>query len=113
MLPLFYTKKDLITEMFGGFKDRVEFPSDNTTHPIDIEFEVPGFSKSDFKIDLTGKYLTISAQTDKRKFFRVITIDTDRYNTEKISATLENGILHLIVPLLETKKSKSVTIEIK
>jgi HSP20 family molecular chaperone IbpA len=118
MFPFFYdTKYDnsLIKWISSNstLNDQFKLSLDNATHPIDIEFEVPGFKKSDFKINLTDNWLNIYAETEKRKFVKVMTIDSNQYDTEKISVTLENGILHLTVPLLETKKSKPVTIEIK
>jgi len=80
---------------------------------FNIELAAPGFSKSDFKIDVEGDILTISASKKDEKdekndrytrkeyfynsFSRSFTLPQN-LKTEKIDATYEDGILKLVLP---------------
>lgn len=89
---------------------------------FDIEFAAPGFSKSDFKIDVDNDVMTISAEkkdekneTDKRftrkefnysSFSRSFTLPKS-VNADKIDARYTDGILHLQVPKKEESKPQA------
>ncbi|MGM0505214.1 MAG: Hsp20/alpha crystallin family protein [Bacteroidota bacterium] len=80
-----------------------------------IEMAVPGFEKSDFKIDLDKKMLTISLDknvdenTEEKcnykefnynKFSRTFRL-SDKIDTEKINALYKNGLLQVVLPKKE------------
>jgi HSP20 family protein len=80
-----------------------------------IEIAAPGFEKSDFKIDIDKKLLTISLdkELDKNEdenfnlkefnfnsFNRSFRI-SDKINTEKINAIYKNGLLQITLPKRE------------
>ncbi|MBU8891424.1 MAG: Hsp20/alpha crystallin family protein [Bacteroidales bacterium] len=80
-----------------------------------IELAAPGFEKSDFKIDIDKKLLTVSLdktvdENEEEKFnlkefnfnsfnrsFRI----SDKIDTEKINAVYKNGLLQITLPKRE------------
>jgi HSP20 family protein len=99
------------------------YEKDNKYH---IEMDVPGFKKEDLKINLENNYLTIKAEKknevkdDSKKYIRrersyskfersIYLGDADE---EHINAEYRDGILTIIVPKEDEKKSKKY-IEIK
>jgi HSP20 family protein len=96
-----------------------------------ITVAAPGLKKDDFKVDLDGNMLTISAEKEETKeekeeerytrkeynyssFSRSFTLP-DEVNKEKIEALYENGVLNLTLPIKEEVKkmmaSKQITIK--
>lgn len=89
---------------------------------FELELAVPGFAKTDFKIELNNDLLTISSE----KKTEAETADKSRYTKmefnyqsfsrsfslpdfiegDKIEAAYENGILHLTVPKRDEAKQK-------
>ena len=92
-------------------------PANITESKFDFRIEIaaPGFEKSDFKIDLDKRLLTISLdktadENEDEKFnlkefnfnsfnrsFRI----SDKIDTEKINAVYKNGLLQLTLPKRE------------
>lgn len=89
------------------------YPSVNITESKDgyqLELAVPGWDKNDFKVNMDGNLLTISAEKKAevkdensksirkefsfRSFKRSFTLD-EKIDTGKINARYENGILKL------------------
>ena len=84
-----------------------------------IKVAAPGLKKNDFKIDMDGNMLTISAETEEQKeekdgkftrqeynyssFARSFTLPED-VNREAIDAHYENGELQLVLPKREEAK---------
>jgi HSP20 family protein len=97
---------------------------------FEVEVAAPGFTKTDFKIELNHDLLTISSQKEVenetkegqqfslrefsyQSFSRSFTLP-DTVESEKISAKYENGILKIVIPKKEEEKSKAArAIEIK
>jgi len=89
------------------------------TKDYKVSVAAPGMKKDDFKIDVEGDMLTISAETKNEKeekdekfsrkeynyssFSRSFTLP-DAVNKEKIEATYENGVLQLVLPKTEETK---------
>lgn len=124
-------------EWFGNeplYNKVLTVPAVNITEN-DKEYKItvaaPGLKKDDFKIDLDGNMLTISAETEEtteekederytRKeynytsFSRSFTLP-DEVNKEKIEAVYENGVLKLRLPVKEEVKkmmaSKQIAIK--
>ena len=99
------------------------YEKDNKYH---IEMDVPGFKKEDLRINLENNYLTIKAEKknevkdDSKKYIRrersyskfersIYLGDADE---ENVNAEYKDGILTIIVPKQDEKKSKKY-IEIK
>lgn len=105
----------------------VNVTEDNGTYKIAMA--APGLKKEDFKIDVDGNLITISAEKTERKeekeekytrkeynftsFSRTFTLP-ENIKTDKIEARYENGELTLTLPKLsEEKTSAHKKIEIK
>lgn len=102
--------------------------SENTKN-YKLSLAAPGMKKDDFKIDVDGSMLTISAERKQEKeekdekytrkeynyssFSRSFTLP-DEVNKEKIEALYENGILKLVLPKNEeTKRTTARHITVK
>lgn len=111
-------------EWFGnGFGKTVNFPAVNITEGKDnfrVMLAAPGLKKSDFKIDLNGDLITISAETEINNQKKEENFTRKEYNystfsrtftlpeniiKEKITANYENGELELLLPKKEVTKS--------
>ncbi|HNP94316.1 MAG TPA: Hsp20/alpha crystallin family protein [Cyclobacteriaceae bacterium] len=89
---------------------------------FELQVEVPGMNKEDFKIEVNDNYLTISGErklsSEKKEknfhsietsygtFTRSFTLP-ENVNADKIHAKYNNGILELTVPKDEKKVLKS------
>lgn len=88
-----------------------------------IELSAPGFDKKDFKVELDGQLLTVSAQKeetkeekDKKSYHqefsgyeikRSFTLGED-LDTETLNAKYENGVLRIFIDRKEEAKPKPV-----
>ncbi len=112
---------DLMNEMFTeerSCNQHFAIPPANITESkfdFRIEIAAPGFEKSDFKIDLDKRLLTISLdklvdENTEEKFnlkefnfnsfnrsFRI----SDKIDTEKINAVYKNGLMQITLPKRE------------
>ncbi|MEI1278476.1 Hsp20/alpha crystallin family protein [Leptospira venezuelensis] len=87
----------------------------------EMDFAAPGLEKGDFKIDLDGDQLTVSAEKKSESKVEEKSYSKREYNyssfsrtftlpenviKEKISAKYENGVLKLSIPKKEIESSK-------
>lgn len=103
-------------------KDMELFPAVNikeSNEAFHTEMAVPGFQKKDFKINVEGGYLTISAdkehqseksderytkkEFERRSFSRSFNLP-ENVDHNKIEASYQKGILELIIPKKEKSK---------
>jgi len=68
-----------------------------------MRFDVPGFSKKDFKITVEDTTLVIDGTTDERKFFKSYKIESS-WDIKNATAEVKNGILTLIISKKKVKK---------
>lgn len=118
---------ELINWFFGetenGSRERSSVRANivETSDDFRIELAVPGFSKSDFKINLEGRILAISGGTEdspenkeesyiRREFSRSAFNRSFRLSSwvdsGSIEAKYENGILMVTIPKTEEAKDK-------
>lgn len=102
-----------------------------TKNSYEVELAAPGMKKNDFKIELDGNMLTISAERTEEQerksneekfvsreysyqsFQRSFNLPKDVVDVDKIEAHYEDGVLRLTVPKQETaKKKQSKKIEV-
>jgi HSP20 family protein len=101
-----------------------------TDKTYELEVMAPGLKKSDFKVSVDGKQLSISfEQNDEKKegdektgyirqeyrhrsFSRTFTLD-DTVDANKISADYTDGVLHLCVPKKEEAQRIVRSVEVK
>jgi HSP20 family protein len=98
----------------------------STKDGYELQVAAPGMKKEDFRVSVDGDQLTVSAerkeekQTDEKfthREFRFTTFNRkftlpENINVEQINASYENGVLHLVLPLMETQKAKTKEITI-
>ncbi len=106
---------------------RVNITENNKSY--DLSLVAPGLTKKDFKIDVDGNLLTISAQKEESKeekeekytrqeynyssFSRTFTLP-EEVQSDKIDATYDGGILKLVLPKnvkVAEKNHKAITIK--
>ena len=109
----------------------MNFPAVNifeTNDNYELEFNVPGRKKEDFKITIDKNILSVSFEkTEEQKeenkqfikrefsaqsFKRSFTLD-EKINADDINAKYENGILHLTLPKKEEVKVLPKEISVK
>lgn len=124
---------DLLENFFGGFMQEPvmnRVPSVNISETPDdfrLELAAPGLEKSDFKINLEQKILTISVEKQeqdesresnytKREFsytaFKRSFNLPDIADSENIRAEYNNGLLRVVIPKREDAKVRTREIQI-
>ena len=91
---------------------------------LHIEAELPGFAMSDLDITLNGRTLTIAGSRNESpaenasfhrrerpqgRFTRTLTLNTD-IDADKVSATLERGVLGITLPKAEAVKPRKIEV---
>lgn len=89
-----------------------------------VELAAPGMTKKDFNIELENDVLTITSEKNNevedkdqegnyyrkefsyQSFQRSFRFPQEMVNSEKINASYKDGILHLVLPKVEEKKTK-------
>ena len=90
-----------------------------------LEFDLPGFTKSDFAINIKEGVLTVSGERNEKKtedenhyryygrpygsFERSFRLN-DRINEDKLKASYKNGVLKLDLPKREEVKPRTIEI---
>ena len=115
----------------NGYEKTLSVPAVNITEKNDqynVAVAAPGMKKDDFKIDLEGDILTISAEKEETKedndeeynrreynyssFSRSFTLP-EEVKRDKIEAKYEDGVLNLVLPKSEKAKATPKTIAVK
>lgn len=97
---------------------------DDEKHQAILSHNVLGINKEDLSISIKKEngrtYLVISGKTKDEiteKEYAInsrFALDEDSYDTDKIDATIKNGLVYITIPYkLEVKKDNTKTIEIK
>ena len=117
---------------FSGINQQGNVPVNlrETDKTYEMSLVAPGLRKEDFRLNVTDNLLTISyeqkeEENDQNKeqrwlrkeyrmqsFSRSFTLD-DTVDVNKVSASYDNGILHLTLPKKESAQRLTKTIEIK
>ena len=78
---------------------------------IKIIAELPGIEKEDINLDTDENSLTISVDTEKRKYFKEVELPST-IDPESVKASYKNGVLEVTVTKKETKpKGRRIKIE--
>jgi HSP20 family protein len=101
---------------------------EETKDDIIVKAEIPGMTKDDVKIQITGDMLTISGERKREEeskdktyhriersygqFQRMITLPSE-VQSAKAKASYENGVLTIRLPKSEEVKPKEISIEVK
>lgn len=117
--PLHLTGFD--TELDWPFTDIRKRSMNHSTYQEDsnqvIEIALLGYKKKDIDINVTDNVLTIKGNNKEvstlidKEFSRTYTL-ADNSKVDKIGATLENGLLKVVIPLIQPKVvSKTITVK--
>jgi len=122
-----FFKRDIFNWSLSNYSDtNTTIPAVNikeTADNYEVQVAAPGMTKSDFNVELEGNTLTISSEKQYEKeqeedfrytakefsyqsFSRTFTLQKEVVDTEKISATYENGMLNLTIPKKEEARYK-------
>ncbi len=101
---------------------------EETKDDIIVKAEIPGMTKEDVKIQVTGDIITISGERKREEetkdktyhriersygqFQRMITLPSE-VQSAKAKASYENGVLTIKLPKSEEIKPKEISIEVK
>jgi HSP20 family protein len=78
---------------------------------VKVIAELPGVDKSDIKLNATEKSLTISVDTEKRKYYKELELPVE-VNPESAKASYKNGVLEVTLDRIKPKRpGKEVKIE--
>ena len=72
---------------------------------IKVIVELPGVEKDDLRLSGTEDTLTISVDTNERKYFKEIEIPT-KINSKKARSSYKNGVLEVTLPKIEEEKKQ-------
>ncbi len=117
---------------FQGIDQQVNIPVNlrETDKTYEMSLVTPGLRKEDFKLHVSNDLLTVAYEQKEEQnqenksggwlkkeykmqsFSRSFTLD-DSVDLTKITASYDNGILHLTLPKKETAQKLSRTIEVK
>ena len=103
------THSQLLDEIF--FPTMRHSDSEVSQHEdhVEIECELPGFSKNEINIETIDNKLIIEAQNSKKSKSRSYLLDKS-LDQEKISAVLKHGVLNIKIYKLEKQKPKKIKI---
>lgn len=117
---------------FSGVDQQVNVPVNlrETDQSYEMSLIAPGLRKEDFKLNVTDNLLTVSYEQKQenneenareawlrkeykmQSFSRSFTLD-DSVDVNKITASYDNGVLHMSLPKKENARRIAKTIEIK
>ena len=117
---------------FSGVDQQVNVPVNlrETDQGYEMSLIAPGLRKEDFKLNVTDDLLTVSYEQKQERneesaqegwlrkeykmqsFSRSFNLD-DSVDVNKITASYDNGVLHLSLPKKENARRVTKTIEIK
>jgi HSP20 family protein len=78
---------------------------------VQVIAEVPGVEKEDINLLANEKHLTISVNTERRKYRKKVDLPI-KVNPKSAKATYKNGVLEVILERLEEKKPSGERVSI-
>lgn len=84
----------------------------STDGEINVIAELPGVEKEDIKLHATETTLTISAETEKRKYYKEVELP-EKVDPKKAKSTYKNGVLEVKLPKKKGEEPKGEPIKIE
>lgn len=83
---------------FVGLSEEREPPTDviNGENEVSVTVEMPGVEKDDIDLKVTAGELTISVDTEKRKYHKVVQLPA-AVKPDTTNATYKNGVLDVVI----------------
>jgi len=124
MEPLFVTKNEKWFNDEEALLPKVNLIENENS--FNLEAETPGMREKDISVEVHNGILTIRGQKEKHgektknELYRIREFSnqsfernfklSDRVNTEKVSAKIENGVLMVDLPIYEQVKPKKIEV---
>jgi len=114
-LTFFNSLDELTRDLFESSKPTLslEYDTHKTEDGAYHIFEVPGFNKSNLKVEVEGTRLTIDGKRvqktssgEKTKTFNKSYELGNKIDSSKLEATIEDGILTIFIPTPSEKETK-------
>lgn len=86
-----------------------------TDSSIELEFDIPGFKKDEVSIKVKSNLLSINVSPDeknKRKGFSSVYKLHESLDASLVVASVENGVLKIVLPKKESAKIKEYSVKI-
>jgi HSP20 family protein len=103
------THSQLLDEIFFPTMRQADSEVSQNEDHVEIECELPGFSKNEINIEIINDKLIIEAQSKKKSKSKSYILDKS-LDRDKISAALKNGILNIKIYKVEAQKPKKIKI---
>jgi HSP20 family protein len=100
---------DPIRSVLGYGNTSFGFDIQRTTNGYDVELPVAGFSPEQVSVTLNAGVLTISGESERRKFTRTLAIP-DEIDPESVSAKVEHGMLTLSLRLHPKSQPRKIEV---
>ncbi len=132
MLALFDEFFGSMVPKFENQMGRLVVPAVNIIEDdkgVEIDVAAPGLKKDDFDIKIEDNILTVSVHKEEKKldeganyikkefgyesFQRSFTLPDNIFNTEKVEAKYQDGVLKIYIPKLEEQQKKVKKISVK
>lgn len=91
-----------------SYSRRFEMGEENGV--LTLTLELPGFKREDIDIHFERGLLTLVAKNSRDEITQSVNVGSD-VDTDKVEATLENGLLKLVLPRLESSKPRKILIK--
>jgi HSP20 family protein len=110
-----------VVQETARYVPNVEISEQDGNYVVDVA--LPGFTPDDIEIDITGNELTISGTYERNRedrrthyteftqasFSRTITLPQE-VNVDQVTATFDNGVLHIVAPPMAPIAARRVAI---
>jgi HSP20 family protein len=85
---------------------------DEKNKEVIVTAEMPGIEKKDVKLHATEKEIEITAETDERKYYKLVPLGA-KIEPEKTRSTYNNGILEIKAPLKGPKEPEGFDVKVE
>ena len=112
-----------VVKEYGNVKPGL-LPTSDTREPIvdtivdekekvvKLIVEMPGVEKTDVKIVVENKTVDLSAERDGKKYHTKVPIQ-HKVDENSVKASYKNGVLQIVLKLIEEEKPKGKTVEVE
>src|SRR5215212_4952298 len=101
-----------LVEQTGVRAPLVDTAIDEKQNTLRVTAEMPGVNKEDIKVNVSGKYVTVHAEKEDKKYHTDIPVDVE-LDDSSAKAMYTNGILELNIKLKQAPKEKAKEIKVE
>lgn len=93
---------------FAGMLPEVDITEDEQA--VRMTAEIPGYKPENVKVSLENRMLTMSGEKANGTFRRSFTVSST-IDTDKIEASIEHGVLAVMLPKAEKAKAREIPVK--